>query len=324
MGKRRKNRNRLLSQTLDVTEWLAVRSLVGAFNAVGERGAIALAGALGKAAFRLGIRRRVVLENLAIAFGDTHTAEELEDLAQQTYLHWANTIAEWAKTWGRDPGDLLERGGSVEGEGPVREALAQGRGVIVVTAHFGQFELMPLYWAHHYGPVNVVIRPLDNPLLDSSLHGMRSRYGCRVLARRGIVHNAIRCLRAGEMVGMLIDQNMTRREGVFVDFFGRPACTTPLPALLALRTDAAVFPGFAFREGPFKHRGVIGPEIPTIKTGDLQADLEVNTARYTKVIEEAIRSHPDHWFWMHRRWKTQPDTEKARGGAPVLRGADSL
>jgi len=93
-----------------------------------------------------------------------------------------------------------------------------GESVIIVTAHFGQFELMPTHWANHYGPLNIVIRPLDNQLLDSTLRRKRSRYGCRVLTRRGIVRNALRCLRSGEIVAMTIDQNMTRREGVFVDF----------------------------------------------------------------------------------------------------------
>ncbi len=297
-----------------------LRAFVSAINAPGERGTLALAGAAANAAFALGIRLQVVRENLTTALGDEMAPEALDDLARRNYRHWFTTVAEWARTGGRGLEGILDRT-EVEGDGPILDTLAQGRGVIIVTAHFGHFELMPLCWARRHGPVTLVVRPLDNHLLDRMLNRFRSRYGCRVLARRGIVRDAIRCLRAGEMLGVLIDQNMVRREGVFVDFFGKPACTTPLPALLALRTGAAVFPGFIIREAPFRHRLVFGPEIPSIETGTFRADLEANTAQYTQAVEDAIRSRPDHWLWMHRRWRTRPIPQEARASTPGPAGA---
>ncbi|MFQ5911989.1 MAG: lysophospholipid acyltransferase family protein [Nitrospinota bacterium] len=291
-----------------------MRSLVSTFNALGKWGAAALAEGAAKAAFRLRVRLRVVRENLTAAFGGEMTPERLEVLARKCYHQWALSFVEWARTWGRGLDDVLDRV-EIEGDEPILHAVAQGRGVILVTAHFGNFEVMPLCWARRHGPINVVVRPLDNPLLDKSLNRLRSRYECRVLTRRGIVRKAIRCLRSGKLLGVLVDQNMVHDEGVFVDFFGKPASTTSLPALLALRTGAAVFPGFILRQAPFRHRMVFGPEIPTIETGDLRADVEANTAQYTQAVEDAIRSHPDHWLWMHRRWRTRPIEETARVGA---------
>lgn len=319
MGKRRRKKRNLRSRTLDVLEWAALRSLVFALNAPGEGRAVALAEAAAKAAVKLRIRLPVVRENLAAAFHGEKTPEAEESVVRSTYRQWALTFVEWARTWRRKGLDGAIDRVEIEGDRPLLDALKQGRGVIAVTAHFGHFELMPLTWARAHGPINLIVRPLDNRLLDQSLNRLRGRYGCRVLTRQGIVRNAIRHLRAGEMLGVLIDQNMIHREGVFVDFFGKPACTTPLSAALALRTGAAVFPGFIIRQAPFRHRLVFGREIPTIRTGDLQADLEANTARHTQAVEDAIRAHPDHWLWIHRRWRTRPvgGPGEGRRAAPV-------
>ncbi len=327
MGKRRRKKKTFLSRTLDVLEWAALRSVVFTLNAPGEKRAIALAETAAKTAFRLGIRLPVIRENLAIAFRGEMTPEAVEDTVRTCYRQWALTFVEWARTWRREArGPRKELDGvldrvEIEGDRPLLDALRQGRGVIAVTAHFGNFELMPLTWARAHGQLDLVVRPLDNRLLDQSLNRLRSRYGCRVLTRRGIVRDAIRCLRAGRMLGILIDQNMIRREGLFVDFFGKPACTTPLSAALALRTGAAVFPGFIIRQAPFRHRLVFGREIPTVRTGDLQADLKTNTARHTRAVEDAIRAHPDHWLWIHRRWRTQPMADSVtRNLAETLAG----
>lgn len=320
MGKRRRKKKGVLSRAQEGLEWAALRSAVAAFNLVGERGAAALAGAAAKAAFGLRVRLPVVRHSLRTAFGGEMSADGLEDLARGSYRQWCVTFAEWARIWRRDLDDVLDRV-EMKGDGPVLDTLRQGRGVIAVTAHFGHFELMPLCWARRHGPINLVVRPLDNPWLDAALDRLRSRYGCRVLARRGVVREAIRRLRAGEMLGVLIDQNMIGREGVFVEFFGEPACTTSLPALLALRTGAAVFAGFIFRQAPFRHLLVFGPEIPLIETGDLRADVEANTAQYTQAVEDVIRARPDHWLWAHSRWRTRPAPGQARPKALGRSGA---
>ncbi len=285
-----------------------MRSFVSLLNGAGERGGAAIAQAAAKAAFAAGVGLPTVRKNLEIAFGPEMEPALLEDLARNAYRQWGLTLAEWARTWRPGQGGVEGVLDRVEmlGDRPILDTLSQGRGVITITAHFGHFELMPPCWARRHGPLNLIVRPLDNPLLDRSLNHLRSRYGCRVLARKDAIRNAIRCLRAGEMLGVLMDQNMIHREGIFVDFFGKPACTTPLPALLAQRTGAAVFPGFIFRDAPYHHRFIFGEEIATVRTGDVQADLATNTSRYNQTIEKAVRQSPDHWLWMHRRWRTQP------------------
>ncbi len=250
-------------------------------------------------------RRQVTLENLRVAFGHQMRETELLQLARESYRHWLKSFLELGQLLGRDGDRLLEE---VEGEGAnfLQEAQARGKGVIVITGHFGNFELMPLWWSRHYSPLNLVIRPLDNPWLETRLARVRGRFGNRLLTRRHVMTEALRCLRRGETVGLLIDQNMAHRQGLFVQFFGKWACTTRLPALLALRTGSPVIPVFIRRLGGGKHRVSIGEEVPLVRTGVVSQDLQNNTARFTQILEEMVKRYPAQWFWIHRRWKNQP------------------
>lgn len=308
MSKRRRKNIGFVSRIQNLLELVVVRSSVFLINMLGERGAAAFAQAAASTFFKAGVGLSTVRQNLISAFGRDMAPEKREDLARSIYRQWGLTLAEWARTW--RPGKsgiegILDRV-EILGDQPVLNALSRGRGVIFITAHFGHFELIPQCWSRCHGPLNFIVRPPDNPLLDRSLNRLRSRYGSRVLARKGVIRNAIRCLRAGEILGVVMDQNMIHREGIFVNFFGRPACTTPLPAMLAQRTGAAVFPCFIHRNTAYSHQIIFGEEILASQTGDVQADLVTNTNRYNQVIERAIRQNPDHWLWMHRRWRTQP------------------
>ena len=120
----------------------------------------------------------------------------------------------------------------------------------------------------------------------------------------------IRRLRRGEAVAILMDQNVGWRKGVFVDFFGHRACTNKGMALLALETGAAVVPTFGWRKQDDSHSVQLSPAVPLIDTGDREKDILANTARYTKIIEEAVRAHPSQWFWLHKRWKSRPPSEQ--------------
>ena len=147
-------------------------------------------------------------------------------------------------------------------------------------------------------------RPLDNPRLDEFFTRLRQRGGNRVIRKRDAVQAILQALRRGEMVGILIDQHISEREGVVVPFFGQPASTASAPALIAMRSGAAVFPAGTLREGRGRYRVRVGEEIYVRRSGDFKADLVENTARFTAAIEALIRERPDHWFWVHRRWKT--------------------
>jgi KDO2-lipid IV(A) lauroyltransferase len=196
----------------------------------------------------------------------------------------------------------------VEGYEHVREARARGRGIIVVTAHLGAWELLPVMSAIRGAPIHSVVRPMDNVTIDRALTAIRSRGGNGIIRKQDLLRRGLglKVLKAGGMLGIVMDQNITWREGVFVEFFGRTANTAFAPALLALRTGAAVIPAAIFREGPGRHRIVVEKPIEIVRSGDLRRDLQENTARFTQAIEAFIRRSPAEWFWVHRRWKTQP------------------
>lgn len=197
-----------------------------------------------------------------------------------------------------------------EGLENYQKALAQGRGVILLTGHIGAWELS--VYAHSiYGyPMSFLARRVDNPLVERLAETNRSRFGNRSIDKKGSLREVLKTLKAGGVVGILADLNSSREEGVFVDFFGKQACTTAGVATLALRTGAIILPGYIlWDEANQIHRLCFEPPIETINTGNPKDDVVTNTARYTKVLEAVIRRHPDQWLWIHRRWKTRPEGE---------------
>lgn len=189
-------------------------------------------------------------------------------------------------------------------------AYARGKGVLFVTAHFGGWELSAFAHSLHGHPVNIVMRPMDNPYLDCMLQRHRTMHGNKVVPKGDFVRGLLAAMKAGETVGILMDTNMTPPQGVFVDFFGIPACTASGLARIALRTDAAVVPGFTiWDERLGKYRLRFDPALELIRTGDLESDIIANTQQFTKVIEDYVRAYPSQWLWVHRRWKTRPPGE---------------
>jgi KDO2-lipid IV(A) lauroyltransferase len=155
-----------------------------------------------------------------------------------------------------------------------------------------------------------VHRPMHNPVFDRAIDAIRARAGTRAIPKKSAAKEAIRTLRRKEMLVVPSDQNQTRSFGVFVDFFGKPACTTPGAARLAMLTGAPVFPVFLVREGEGPHHRIeVLPEVEMISTGDRQADAVTNTQRCSKIIEDMIRRYPEQWIWFHKRWKTHPPGE---------------
>lgn len=187
-----------------------------------------------------------------------------------------------------------------------REALKRNRGLLMFGAHFGNWELEAVAFAHLMQPVVVIYRPLDSNLLDNLVLRVRSSGGNIPLAKDKAMRSMLRHLKNNDVLGILIDQNVASYEGVFVDFFGRPACTTDGLALLALHTKAPVLPGYMVRLADGKYRLIIGEEVTIVQTGDRDADIAVNTQNFTRIIENMIRQYPDQWLWVHQRWKTKP------------------
>jgi KDO2-lipid IV(A) lauroyltransferase len=187
-------------------------------------------------------------------------------------------------------------------------AYAQGKGVLFLTAHFGAWELSAFAHSLHGHWLHIVMRPMDNEYLDRLLQQYRTMHGNKTVNKDDFVRGLLAAMKAGETVGILMDTNMTPPQGIFVDFFSIPACTASGLARIALRTDAAVVPGFTIWDPALqKYRLRFDPALELIRTGHLEADIVANTQIFTRVIEDYVRKYPDQWLWVHRRWKTRPE-----------------
>ena len=198
-----------------------------------------------------------------------------------------------------------------EGFENFERALARGKGVLFLTAHLGAWELSAFAHSLYGYPLNIVMRPLDNPYLDRLAREYRTMHGNKTVDK-DFARGLIAAMRKGETVGVLMDTNMIASQGVFVDFLGMPACTASGVARVALKTDAAVVPGFTVWDPVLeKYRLRFDPAVELIRSGDREADVVANTAKFTSVIEDYVRRYPDQWLWVHRRWKTRPEGEKS-------------
>jgi KDO2-lipid IV(A) lauroyltransferase len=251
--------------------------------------------------------RRIALQNLRLAFPDWSDAEHRAVL-RRSCRNLGRVGAEWTHLARLTPETL---GRYVTVENPQRWQatldLAAERGAVILTGHFGNFELL----AHAHGllghPITLIHRPMRNPLVDRAITALRGRAGTVSLPKKTAAKAALRALRARRIVAIPADQNQTRRYGVFVDFFALPACTTPGPARLAMLSRAPILPVFLVRDGESdRHRIVVLPEVELLHSGDRAADIVANTQRCTAVIEAMLRRYPDQWIWFHKRWKTRP------------------
>ena len=151
------------------------------------------------------------------------------------------------------------------------------------------------------------MRGMDNGYLGELILRYRTMYGNKAVDKDDFVRGLLSAMKAGEVVGMLMDTNMTPPQGIFVDFFGIPACTAAGPARIALRTDAAVVPTFTIWDAKLgKYRLRFDPAVELTRTGDLEADIKANTQKFTSIIEDYVCRYPEQWLWVHRRWKTRP------------------
>jgi Kdo2-lipid IVA lauroyltransferase/acyltransferase len=188
----------------------------------------------------------------------------------------------------------------------------EGKGVLILTGHLGAWELSSFYHSLMGYPMSIVIRRLDNPLVDNLVNHIRCLHGNQVLHKDDFARGLLASMRRGETVGILMDTNMTPPQGSFVDFFGHSACTGSGLARVAMKTGARVLPGFLLWDETTRQYVLrFGAALPLAASGDVEADALANTALFTKVIEDYIRQYPDQWLWVHRRWKTRPQGEPA-------------
>lgn len=253
--------------------------------------------------------RRVGMRNLEIAF-PAMPRRERKRILRQVYRNIGRQMAEFCLL-PRYSKENISRIAIYDSFENFADAEARGRGVIFLTAHFGGWEIGSFFHSLQGHPLNIVIRPLDNPLLNSMVDTYRTRFGNRTFPKHDFARGLLSAMKRGETVGILMDTNMTPPQGAFVDFFGVPACTATGAARVAAHTGAAVVPAFTIWDKAIgKYRIRFDPALKLIDSGDREADVIANTAAFNKVIEGYVTRYPDQWLWVHRRWKTRPEGEK--------------
>ena len=307
MGKPDQNGNE--TSLREKLEYVALRSVMGAVGILPRPLARAVGAGFGRTAWHLLARlRRVGLRNLEMAFPEK-TVEERERILRGVYRSLGWQMAEFCKmsSYTAESASEFIRYDGLEN---YLAARARGRGVLVLTAHLGAWELSSFYHSLMGYPMSLVIRRLDNPMVDELVNGIRSMHGNRVIHKDDFARGLLRAMHEGETVGILMDTNMTPPQGVFVPFFGVEACTASGLARVALKADAAVLPGFlVWEEAERKYVLRFGPELALIRTGDAESDIVANTALFAATTEAYIRRYPEQWLWVHRRWKTRPAGE---------------
>ena len=312
--KRRPNR------FVDYAVYLLVRMIVGFAQAMSIEQSYAFAGGLAKLLYRFDKRHRTIgLENLRHAFGDRFSEADRDRIVRAVYLHFCMMLMEILQiprklhptTW-RDRISLV-------GHERILDRLLKGGPLIMLTGHFGNWEMAGYLFGVFGFPPNSVARTLDNPYLDRFLRSFRERTGQKMIAKKGGYDQMLDVLRSGGVLSFLADQDAGER-GMYVDFFGRPASTHKAIALMAIEHKAPVVVGYARRIGPGFRYEVGCTELidPSEWTGTSD-DARLLTQRYTSALEAIIRRDPEQYLWLHRRWKHQPKAKKskAKAEAPV-------
>ena len=285
-------------------EYAAFRLLAFLLRLIPLRASYKIADGLGVFAVRvLGIRRETMLNNLRLAFGKEKTEVELLRIAEQSVGNLGKLVFEFIRTpeASANPMRYLDTPDITA----IEESVAQKGGFIAIVSHFGNWEWLAIPIMKRGLHVHAVGRPLKNPYLYRYIREMREAANLTNIEKSGAVRSSIEVLKKRGILAVLIDQHESRGS-VWVDFFGRKAATSTLPAMLALKYEYPVLPAFFYRDESGCSKIKYGPLFPLIRTGDLQADLLANTQQYVTKIEEEIRKRPGDWLWAHRRWRTPP------------------
>jgi len=306
-----------------IEPWRVTQQLVGRIvlltlarhaHLIPRRAVYPLARAMGSAVMTISPRhRRIVMDNLRLTFGAGKSALELRVIARRFYHNLVRGLLEFLRMPTTSAEEIIANN-RLEGLEHLEEALDRGRGAVLFSAHYGNWETIGARLAlAGYSPLHVIARNQRDQEVTELLTSLRKHGGLSAIPRDGAIRECVRLLSSNQVIAMLIDQNV-RVRGIFVPFFGKLAATAAGAAVIASRTEAPFIPIFCIRQPDGTQIGRIGPPIELQHTADLESDIIANTALLTSVIERAIREHPDHWFWLHQRWKTRPPWEGDRSG----------
>jgi len=290
-------------------EYAAVWAILKVLGALPRGVARGLAAGVASALYNvLPKLRRTAEVNLRLAFPEWDAARRREVIRGMVRnLGWmAAEFARFPRYTKENIGETLV----LDGHENFLGGQLRGKGVLYLTGHIGAWELSSFAHALYGYPLHYMARPLDNARVDKLVNDYRSLSGNQPIFKNESARVLLKILKETGTVGILADQNTMPEEGVFVDFFGKSACTTTGIARVALHTDAAVVPGYAYWDGDIgKYRLRFEPAVELVRTGDTERDIFVNTQKFAKVLEGIIRMHPEQWVWVHARWKTRPKGE---------------
>lgn len=258
----------------------------------------------------LRIRRKVVMQNLTFVFGKEKRRDEIKKIAKFTYRNFGMTLIEFIRFPILTP-EYIQKHVKFEGKDHLDSVLSQNRGVIVMTGHFNNWELMGAAHTLSNYKATVYARKLRNPVVNDLVNGNRTKVGMEVISKQLATREMLKALKANHIIAFLIDQD-ARSHGIFVDFFRKPASTFRGPAAFSVRTRTPIIPMFMSRENKMNH--IIHVGIPLIPNPDVNEEEEILrlTKITTEILETYIRHYPDQYFWFHKRWKTQPNISEIK------------
>ena len=296
------------------TEYVAAAALLGMLRALPAKAAELTGVAFGQAAYHvLGKLRRVGLRNLEIAFPEK-SEEQRQQILKSAFRNLGRVMAvtsRFDKLMADDLRELIDYDPSAEFTSKYEATRKEGRGRIILGGHIGNWELQAFVYPILFEPLSFLARRMDNPLIEERVKKMRTRLGNTQVDKENSASTILRTLRAGGAVGILADVNSHPKEGVFVPFFGIPACTASGVAMLAIRANAVIVPMWAVWDKKEEEYRIVHDDIiEPVNSGDRERDIEETTALYVAATERVIRAYPDQWIWIHRRWKTRPPGEK--------------
>ncbi|MEE4311761.1 MAG: lysophospholipid acyltransferase family protein [candidate division KSB1 bacterium] len=274
-------------------------------NGMQRETAINLLGTLGGFGYHIvGSERKKTIRNLKRVFGERFDDDKIRRMGKEVFVNLGRNMADAFRVSGLNP-DNIDSIVTAEGLEKIDELLARGKGLISLTGHVGNWELLGAYLAMKGYPLSVVGAPIYDPRLDEMVTRNRVGSGLGYIQRGSATREILRVLRRNEMVGILIDQDTRHVQGVFVDFLGMEAYTPVGPVILALKTGSPLLPIGIHMRRDNTHHIAVGEEITLGKAENKDEELIMNTLKCSKAVEQFIHDHPTQWVWMHNRWKTK-------------------